>query len=619
MGRKHEGDDRVITSEQQFIIDQPLAGRVLVTAGAGTGKTLTLIYRAKKLIEIDRLHAGGEILVLSFSRSAVREIRQRVQCAGGDLSYLRARTFDTFATRLLATVQPDGQWVGQNYDERIASAIRVILSNNEPTEFLRTFRHVIVDEIQDLVGLRAELVKALLIQNQDAGFTLLGDPAQGIYNFHLSGDARRAGSAALYSWLRNTFRGQLIEKTLSKNFRATTKTAEAALWAGESLTSPNPDYPGIFQRLTCVKAGLRTIADAVTLTRGLSQAYTGTTAVLCRTNGEALYVSNQLRDSKVDHRLQSEAPDRIVSPWLAVCVAAMPSRVIAKTTFLRAYPKLAEEWFTAEDGWLILRRIDRGAQSIDLAAIATKLRIGDFPDDIVPARNDKIIVSTIHRAKGLEFDRVFLLYDLPPEREDEEEDDAERARLLYVALTRAKRDIFRVGPLQNVFLSFNKYAERWRVPCRASRYMTCGLEVRSTDSRSDIPAGFDGSAASDIQQYILRHVRRGDAVLLNRIMRRVGEDLQTQYEILHGDKNIGLLDGSAVFATMKVFSGWKVVMPLRIRGVYVDDIDSVAGLHGAAQRSGLGFADIWLRVRVAGLGTPEYSDQELQQVKKRCQ
>lgn len=618
MGREHEGNDGVITPEQQCVIDQPLDAKVLVTAGAGTGKTLTLIYRAKKLIEIDRVHVGGEILVLSFSRSAVREIRARVQGVGGDLSYLRARTFDSFATRLLATLQPDGQWSSQGYDERIASAIKAILSTKEAGEFLQVFRHVIVDETQDLVGLRAELVKAILMQNQNAGFTLFGDPAQGIYNFHLSGQARRVGSAALYCWVRKTFHEQLVEKRLSKNFRATTKTAEAALWAGESLISANPDYGRILQRLTTVKVGLRTVPDVSTLTRGLSQAYTGTTAILCRTNGEALYISNHLRASKIDHRLQGDASDRVASPWMAVCLSAMPSRILGKAAFLAAYPKTAEQWFSAEEGWRILRRIDRGSASVDLAAVATKLRIGDFPDDMIATHNDKVVVSTIHRAKGLEFDRVFVLYDLPPDREDDEEDDAERARLLYVALTRAKRDIFRLGPLQNVFLSLNKHSDRWRVPCRTSRYMTCGLEIRGSDTRSDVPAGFDGSAVTDIQTYIRLKIKRGDAVVLNRTMVRVGEDLRTQYEVAHSGKIIGMLDGTAVYETLKVFSGWRVVMPVTIRDVYVDDIDSVAGLQGAGQRSGLGFADIWLRVRVSGLGTPEYSDQELQQVKKRC-
>ena len=56
----------------------------------------------------------------------------------------------------------------------------------------------------------------------------------------------------------------------------------------------------------------------------------------------------------------------------------------------------------------------------------------------------KIVISTIHRAKGLEWDHVFIcnmepMYKAAP-REDEGDDFcvSEDARLLYVAITRAK-------------------------------------------------------------------------------------------------------------------------------------------------------------------------------------
>ena len=48
------------------------------------------------------------------------------------------------------------------------------------------------------------------------------------------------------------------------------------------------------------------------------------------------------------------------------------------------------------------------------------------------------VVSTIHRAKGLEFDRV-LLTD-PGDRDAS--DPGEENRILYVALSRARREIF---------------------------------------------------------------------------------------------------------------------------------------------------------------------------------
>ena len=51
---------------------------------------------------------------------------------------------------------------------------------------LTDVRHLIVDEVQDLVGVRARLVLAVLATlPPDVGFTLLGDPHQAVYDFQL--------------------------------------------------------------------------------------------------------------------------------------------------------------------------------------------------------------------------------------------------------------------------------------------------------------------------------------------------------------------------------------------------------------------------------------------------
>ena len=62
-------------------------------------------------------------------------------------------------------------------------------------------------------------VRALL--KEFGGFTLLGDPAQGIYDFSLEDEADPEvdGSPALYSWLRETYDGSLVERSLM-NHRA---------------------------------------------------------------------------------------------------------------------------------------------------------------------------------------------------------------------------------------------------------------------------------------------------------------------------------------------------------------------------------------------------------------
>ena len=80
-------------------------GPLLVIAGAGSGKTRTLTYRAARLVEEG--HAPETILLLTFTRKAAGEMLQRAsrlldsrchQIAGG--------TFHAFATASLSGTPP---------------------------------------------------------------------------------------------------------------------------------------------------------------------------------------------------------------------------------------------------------------------------------------------------------------------------------------------------------------------------------------------------------------------------------------------------------------------------------------------------------------------------------
>jgi DNA helicase-2/ATP-dependent DNA helicase PcrA len=81
------------TPEQQRVIEAPLAGPHLVDAGAGTGKTFTLVARATHLVE-RKLLRPSELLVLTFTNKAAAEIGDRLVAAFHD----RADSVPTCAT-----------------------------------------------------------------------------------------------------------------------------------------------------------------------------------------------------------------------------------------------------------------------------------------------------------------------------------------------------------------------------------------------------------------------------------------------------------------------------------------------------------------------------------------
>jgi len=62
------------TTEQQTIIDT-----LLVRAGAGTGKTKTLVDRYMSLLERNPDWTVGNIVAITFTEKAAREMRQRVR------------------------------------------------------------------------------------------------------------------------------------------------------------------------------------------------------------------------------------------------------------------------------------------------------------------------------------------------------------------------------------------------------------------------------------------------------------------------------------------------------------------------------------------------------------
>ena len=171
------------TDEQNCVIKSPPSAKSLVLAGAGTGKTETLVHRLEWLLE-DPMIQHGNILVLAFSRAAVKELRKRLRQRENDARFVKVRTFDSFGTLLLLNCPNAGDLAGKNYDERIGLASDFILNDIDARQRLSEVKYLIVDEMQDLVGVRQEMVRCLIqTLRHSIGFTLFSDPAQSIYEY----------------------------------------------------------------------------------------------------------------------------------------------------------------------------------------------------------------------------------------------------------------------------------------------------------------------------------------------------------------------------------------------------------------------------------------------------
>jgi hypothetical protein len=120
-------------------------------------------------------------------------------------------------------------------------------------------------------------------------------------------------------------------------------------------------------------------------------------------------------------------------------------------------------------------------------------------------------VSTVHRAKGLEFDNVVLV-DFP-EREwlEDTTDPGERLRVRFVSLTRARQLIVRAnGPDDRLVRRFRRSGlrtERWYLG-GPKAWMTFGFEIGIGDIE---PAS---THSADAQAHLAAEVTAGDLVEL---------------------------------------------------------------------------------------------------------
>jgi superfamily I DNA/RNA helicase len=207
-------------------------GPVLVLAGPGTGKTQTLLGRVRHLIEQGADPA--RMLILTFTRKAARELKDRLQrlCPGLPASprtdTLHALGLEYWTSvmgeapillseessrRLFAAANPDlqgkelrtawteealarengvrvpGEHSRRYLDDKVrfnlvdyTDLLEFWLEHLELGHCVPGYDHVLVDEVQDLSALQLGLVTALACKG-GRGFFAIGDPNQAIYGF----------------------------------------------------------------------------------------------------------------------------------------------------------------------------------------------------------------------------------------------------------------------------------------------------------------------------------------------------------------------------------------------------------------------------------------------------
>jgi hypothetical protein len=266
--------------------------------------------------------------------------------------------------------------------------------------------------------------------------------------------------------------------------------------------------------------------------------------------------------------------------------------------------------------WFLLKRVDRtGGRSLNLSRISAAFAGGDYPDELTQILTENILVSTVHRAKGLQFPTV-----ADPSGDSADGDELEfagEARVLYVALTRATKELERLDDPRDCRLGKDTFGRlrlyRYTKPKGFPVVVAFEVKAADVDTSEPVTALAENSQVIDTQGYIEHEIRVGDVLAANRITYRDENGIeQARYTFLHKEKPVAITSTQAcllykeALRSPRAWGDYKAHWPRTLRGLRVEGIDTVAGSVATSIKHGLGTSGLWLRVRVSGLAEWDY-------------
>ena len=469
--------DEIVTrlanpAQERIVADDRERTNVLVLAGPGSGKTRVLVHRIAYLIRVRRENPR-RILALTYNRHAAVQARRRLHdLIGDDARGVNVMTCHALAMRILGISFADtaANPTDDTFEHILRQAARTLGSDDETSatvtreQMIGRLAWILVDEYQDIGEPEFELISALAgrtLAEEDARLNLfaVGDDDQNVYGW-------RGVSVRFIRRFVQHYRAR--PAYLVENYRSTRNIIDAASRCIEGA----PARMKREQRLRIDGKRQRDPAggrwDALDgLARGkvqilrieggqLSQAVAAVDelgrlasldpewewrrcAVIARKWDDLHPVASACAARGIPFQ---SAREELASFWRARETQALLNTLEAEgpTTTRRAIEqRLAEpgpgpwaELLSQALEELLLEEPD--ATVLPVAYVRSWL--GEWSRE-VRRRQRGLLLTTAHRAKGLEFDHAVILDGKWNAVSGKEDDEAPR-RLYYVAMTRAR-------------------------------------------------------------------------------------------------------------------------------------------------------------------------------------
>ena len=418
---------------QMEIISDKDSRCIVVAAGPGSGKTRVLVHKLASLLLLEDVK-HEQLLMLTFSRAAATEFKQRLmELIGNAAHFVEIKTFHSYCFDLMGRI---GNL--EAVRDVVAEAAGMINQGEvEPNKIGKTV--LVIDEAQDMGAEEHALVKALMTSNEEMRVIAVGDDDQNIYEF------RGSDSGYMYRLVQEPG-SKFIEMT--ENYRSARHPVDFANKFVKVLGKRMKSTPIISMRKENgwvrvtrheSKYMYQPLVKELVRYRG-----NGTMCVLTQTNEEAVILMALLRKWGIDSKLIQSMDGFLF--W----------NMVEMRYFLRYIDKRVKTPLIPEELWenakyATFSAYDRSQslayvkRCVELFEQTNKTKyVSDFKEfvfessveDFCDTSGADVVVSTIHKAKGREFDDVYMLIA------DHYVKDDQLMRRYYVGMTRAKNRLF---------------------------------------------------------------------------------------------------------------------------------------------------------------------------------
>lgn len=431
--KKYEQLFNQLSKKQMQIISDKESRVIVVAAGPGSGKTRVLVHKLASLLLLEDVK-HEQLLMLTFSRAAATEFKQRLMgLIGNAAHFVEIKTFHSYAFDLLGRI-------GNLEDAKdvVGRAARMISEGEvEPNRIGKTV--LVVDEAQDMSSEEFALVRVLMSVNEEMRVIAVGDDDQNIYEF-------RGSDSNYMRQLLADDKSTFVEMT--ENYRSTQHVVAFANAFVKGIHNRMKQTPILSMSKDEGTVVVTHHASHIMFQRVVSdllrQRNSGTMSVLTHTNEEAVILVALLRKHGLRSKLiQSMDGFRFwnmaeVRFFLKYVERDTHTPIVTDEVWNEAKRKTFQAYATSSSLPYLKRCIEL-FEKINKAKYLTdfkELVFESTTEDFCDTSDADVVVSTIHKSKGCEFDDVYMLVSQPQHVTDSE------MRSYYVGMTRARKRLF---------------------------------------------------------------------------------------------------------------------------------------------------------------------------------